>query len=217
MQTNMEEESVKREIPPMLRTVLAFDIQFTEHFVKWVENFMPMRQLKLHYTALEITCHGILWFSALLASIWVFNSKSLYQMQVNLLIALLLDIIIIGLIKAFVRRRRPVCTDDPFAMGPDKYSFPSGHASRALLVSYFFIYLWPVPMMCVPPLLAWVVAVSLSRLLMKRHYILDVLAGLLIGYGEGLLASLVFLERDTCLSFISWITDEKIDGAEYDV
>lgn len=38
----------------MLRTALAFDIQLTEQFVKWVENFMPMRQLKMHYTALEV-------------------------------------------------------------------------------------------------------------------------------------------------------------------
>lgn len=115
------------------------------------------------------------------------------------------------------RRRRPKINDDPFAIGPDKYSFPSGHASRAMLVFYFFQYLWPLPVIYFPPLIAWVVSISLSRLLMRRHYILDILAGLTLGFAEGILMSFLYLERDTCFSLVSWITDEKIDGAEYDV
>ncbi|KZC12096.1 Presqualene diphosphate phosphatase [Dufourea novaeangliae] len=191
--------------------ILDIDKKVTKNFVKIVENFMPMKQLKTHYTALEISCHGIPWIVLVLASIWIISNKNLYQMQINLLIALLLDIVIIGLLKAVTRRRRPAINTDPFAMGPDKYSFPSGHASRPMLLLYFFYYLWPVPVICIPPLVAWLVAVALSRLLMRRHYILDIYAGLVIGYAEGILMSILYLEPGTCLYLVSWLTDVRMD------
>ncbi|XP_076248481.1 polyisoprenoid diphosphate/phosphate phosphohydrolase PLPP6 isoform X2 [Calliopsis andreniformis] len=213
----MDEEN-KREVPSLLKKILAVDAQLTENFIRFTENLMPvMKQLKIHYVALEISCHAIPWIASILASIWIFNSQSLYQIQVNLLLGLLLDIIIVAFLKALTRRRRPVCTDDPFAVGPDKYSFPSGHSSRSVLVFYFLQYLWPVSSFFFLPLLAWVVATSLSRVLMRRHYILDVLAGLVLGYAEAILMSILYLEADTCLSLVSWLTDEKLDGAEYDV
>lgn len=124
---------------------------------------------------------------------------------------LLLDIIFVSSLKAVTRRRRPITSSDPFAIGPDKYAFPSGHASRAVFVAYFFFYLWPISLMYTPPLLAWSFSVCMSRLLMRRHHILDVLVGVLLGIFEGLLLGYIYLEQDTCVSLISWITEEKID------
>nr|XP_033340296.1 phospholipid phosphatase 6 [Megalopta genalis] len=204
----------KRNIAPWLSNILALDRKLTEKFVRSVEKFMPMRQLQIHYKVLEISCHGVLWFASILALIWILNQPNLFQVQVNLLIGLLLDVIIIGLLKALTRRRRPAINNDPLALGPDKYSFPSGHASRAVLLSYFFFYLWPLPTIFHPPLLAWVVSISLSRVLMRRHYILDITAGSLIGYAEGILMSILYLEPATCTNLISWITDEKMEGTE---
>lgn len=207
----------KRTASPLLRCILDIDKKISENVVKHIEKFMPMRQLQIHYKALEISCHGLIWITLTLALIWILDNRNLYQMQVNLLIGILLDIFVIGILKALTRRRRPAVNDDPLALGPDKYSFPSGHASRAMLVFYFFYYLWPLPAICQPSLLAWVVAISLSRLLMKRHYILDIVAGLVVGYAEGIFMSILYLEPQTCKYLISWITDEKVDGAEYDV
>nr|XP_031826520.1 phospholipid phosphatase 6 [Nomia melanderi] len=189
----------KRKISPWLQYILAIDRKLTENFVQFVEK------------SVQISCHGVTWIFILLASIWIFHSKRLYQIQVNLLIGILLDIIIIGLLKAFARRRRPADNDDPFAIGSDKYSFPSGHASRVMMIFYFFMYLWPVSVICFPPLVAWVIATPLSRLLMRRHYILDILAGLFIGYAEGILMSIIYLDSDTCQNFVSWITNVRVD------
>ncbi|XP_078041979.1 polyisoprenoid diphosphate/phosphate phosphohydrolase PLPP6 [Augochlora pura] len=208
----MDEE--KRNIAPWLSGVLAIDRKLTENFVRSVEKLMPMRQLQIHYKVLEISCHGVIWFASILALIWILNRPSLFQVQVNLLIGLLLDVVIVGILKALTRRRRPAINDDPLALGPDKYSFPSGHASRAMLLFYFFYYLWPLPTLFHPSLLAWVVAISLSRLLMRRHYILDISAGLVIGYAEGILMSILYLEPETCSNLVSWITDEKMEGTE---
>ncbi|XP_017885165.1 phospholipid phosphatase 6 isoform X2 [Ceratina calcarata] len=209
------DKSEKREIPPMLRTILNLDKLLTQSFVKYVEYIMPMKRLKVHHTALEVSCHGIVWLASLLALIWILNNARLFQMQVNLIIALTLDIIIIGVLKAFTRRRRPA--EDLRTFGPDKYSFPSGHVSRAMLIFYFFKYLWPISDIYVTLLLLWVATLFFSRVLMRKHYLLDVTAGLFIGYAEGLFMSLIYLDAKTCASFVSWITDEKMEGAEYDV
>ncbi|KAK9310392.1 hypothetical protein QLX08_000368 [Tetragonisca angustula] len=211
----MSDKHRKREIPTMLRNILELDVRVTKIFVRSVENVMP--KLKLYYKMLEISCHGIIWIASLLACIWIFNSKSLYQMQVNLLVALILDIIVIAILKSSTRRRRPAVNDDPFSIGPDKYSFPSGHASRSMLVFYFFKYLWPVPDICLSLITIWVFVLVMSRLLMRRHYILDIIAGLFVGYLQGMLMSFLYLEPETCSNLVYWITDEKLDGAEYDV
>lgn len=132
-----------------------------------------------------------------------------------LFLGLLLDILVIALLKAITRRRRP--TVDPIGVGPDKYSFPSGHASRSMLVLYFFTYLWPIGPIFRLPLLAWVFAVAMSRLLMRKHHLLDISVGLMVGYVEGMLMSLLYLNARTCIGLVTWMTDEKMDGADYDV
>ncbi|XP_043586028.1 phospholipid phosphatase 6 isoform X1 [Bombus pyrosoma] len=212
----MEKHS-KREIPSMLNKILDRDVQLTRGVVKCVESLPLMRMLRKHYKMLEISCHAVPWITSILAFIWILNNKNLYQMQVNLLMALILDIIITAILKAYTRRRRPAVNDDPFSLGPDKYSFPSGHASRSVLIFYFFKYLWPVSDICLLSISIWIFAVILSRLLMRRHYILDVSAGIFLGYIEGMLVSILYLESETCSNLIYWITDEKLDGAEYDI
>ncbi|XP_070158563.1 polyisoprenoid diphosphate/phosphate phosphohydrolase PLPP6-like isoform X2 [Polyergus mexicanus] len=204
----------KREIPSTLRTILAVDAYLTNAFVNWAQQFLALRQLKTHHTFLKISCHTILWLATNLVLIWTFNKSDLYQMQVNLLIGLLLDIILVAVFKAAARRRRPTTNDN---LSPKKDSFPSGNAARVAFITYFFLNLWPVPLICVPPLLAWYFSVCMSKLLMREHHIIDVLAGTALGIFEGMLIGYIYLERETCTSLVWWITDEKISGAEYDV
>ncbi len=54
--------------------------------------------------SLEISCHGIPWLMLAIAGIYV---TSLKEAAVNLLIGLVLDIVIVAVLKAFTRRRRP--------------------------------------------------------------------------------------------------------------
>ena len=54
--------------------------------------------------SLEISCHGIPWLMLAIAGIYV---TSLKEASVNLLIGLVLDIVIVAVLKAFTRRRRP--------------------------------------------------------------------------------------------------------------
>lgn len=96
-------------------------------------------------------------------------------------------------------------------------SFPSGHASRTAFITFFFLNLHPVSMFLWPPLLAWSTAVCLSRLIMERHHLLDIICGVLLGIVEGLLMALIWCEQETATSLLSYITDEKVEGGEYHV
>ncbi|XP_011499079.1 PREDICTED: probable lipid phosphate phosphatase PPAPDC3 isoform X2 [Ceratosolen solmsi marchali] len=208
----MNKAEKKRNLPLILIKILAIDINLTDQFVKSIERILAFRQLKNHYQLLEISCHGLLWIPCWCAFIWMFNNKNLYQMQINLFLGLLLDIGLVAIIKAITRRRRPIKQDELLVIGPDKFSFPSGHSSRAFFITYFFLNNWPVNFIFVIPLLCWSISVCISRILMRRHYLLDVIAGALLGILESYFIGLIYLENETCTQLIWWITDEKLDG-----
>ncbi|XP_028174796.1 polyisoprenoid diphosphate/phosphate phosphohydrolase PLPP6 isoform X1 [Ostrinia nubilalis] len=207
----------KRQVPKMLQNILRYDVQVTKKFVEMALKTSPLRSLRNHAKLLEVSCHGIVWLAGWLSFIWLFNNKELYQIQVNMLIALILDIIVIAVIKAFVRRRRPVPMNKLTEIGPDKYSFPSGHASRATLIAFILMYQDPISFIFYPPLLAWVTSVALSRILLERHYILDVLGGFGIGILEGLVMCIVWFSQSTSSSILASLSDEKRDGGEFHV
>lgn len=123
-----------------------------------------------------------------------------------------------AILKAIFRRRRPAGNKpDAMEIGPDKFSFPSGHVSRAVFIAYFFLYLHPINLIFVPPLLAWCFSVSVSRILLRRHHLLDVLAGAVLGIAEGLFLALFWLSEKSAFYVIESITDERLDGGEYHV
>lgn len=64
-----------------------------------------------------------------------------------------------------------------------------------------------------PPLFAWAISVSLSRLLMYRHHILDLLAGVTLGIAEGFLLSVLWLGKDASAWIMSWLSDERLPSA----
>lgn len=131
-------------------------------------------------------------------------------MQMNLLFGLILDVILVAGIKAATRRRRPVTEPDFFTIGPDKFSFPSGHASRSFFILLFFTALQPLPLLFWPPLFAWAISVSSSRLLLYRHHILDVTAGILLGCLEAFLMSILWMGKDSSAWVMSWLSDERL-------
>ncbi|CAH8631790.1 unnamed protein product [Heterobilharzia americana] len=175
---------------------------------------------------LEWTCHGIPWITCVLlwlvlllcSNMHEANVQSLYDVvwnwkdrlsyrsgfEVNsniskllsLLIALLLDVVLVGLIKFIFRRQRPKednHSDMRLTVGVDAWSFPSGHASRSTMLFFLISYLWlsssNIRIMCL--FLLWNIIVCYSRYAMRRHHLTDILAGCVLGCAEYYLITLI--------------------------
>lgn len=114
--------------------------------------------------------------------------------------ALLLDLLLVRVVKTLVRRRRPAQnrSDILSAFFVERYSFPSGHATRAALCARFLLaQLVDTDSMRVL-VVGWATLVSLSRLLLARHYVTDVCFGLAMGYCQYSLVERLWVTLD-CL------------------
>ena len=128
----------------------------------------------------------------------------------------MIDIAIVGIIKAFVRRRRPATKKaDVFgSIGPDKFSFPSGHASRSILITQIFTKISPLAesglayIIIFLSLWMWALCVCLSRILNGRHYVLDVVCGVVVGFIASIVVSGIWLSPESADSFVHFFREE---------
>ncbi|CAG7822562.1 unnamed protein product [Allacma fusca] len=204
----------KRHIPTPVRKVLDWDQALTKKVVDIAFAAVPSlhTSLRVYMKFLEVSCHGIPWFALTLISIYLLRSEASREIQINLLFGLVYDVMIVAFVKAIVRRSRPVQNrnDDilSVSVGPDKFSFPSGHATRAVYVTLFFTQ-WAYPGMSFVfriPILVWAGAVCASRVLMRRHFILDVIAGVAIGNLEFLLSGILWIGPGASKWLGDWIS-----------
>jgi undecaprenyl-diphosphatase len=96
--------------------------------------------------------------------------------------ALVLSHLVVQLIKRTAGRGRPSSHRAGAALvsEPDRFSFPSGHATAAMAVALAYAVVFPL---WGPPLLLLALAVGFSRVRLAVHYPSDVLAGQLIAAG----------------------------------
>ena len=93
---------------------------------------------------------------------------------------------VVFLIKMLFRRPRPEGEWGKIYRIADPHSFPSGHAARAMMLAVLSTQTsssWVIAIF-----ILWAVLVGLSRIALKLHYLLDVIAGWLLGAAGGLLA-----------------------------
>ncbi|XP_034129573.1 inactive phospholipid phosphatase 7 [Drosophila guanche] len=190
---------------PILKYLLKKDVQWSNHYVSILSKYTFFKSLKINCKFLEISCDGIAWLVSWVAFIWLLNSKSMLQMQVNMLVGLILDIVVVAVLKSIVRRQRPVAIKDTLVIGPDKFSFPSGHASRAFYVLIFFTKLYSLHPFFYLPLTAWAVCVSVSRLILQRHYMLDIFAGAVIGVLEARFLEFIWVSETFAGNIASFV------------
>uniref|UniRef100_A0A146M4M8 Presqualene diphosphate phosphatase n=1 Tax=Lygus hesperus TaxID=30085 RepID=A0A146M4M8_LYGHE len=206
-------EREKPRTPESLQKLLTVDKVLTKTFCDMMDKFLPYTKYRKHYKFLEYSCHALPWFFACLGALWLLWNEDLFQTQVNLLFALTIDCIVISITKAAVRRRRPAGnTNDMFlTVGIDAYSFPSGHVSRAVMITYFTVCITQSNVILSFAAILWAAAISVSRILMKRHHILDVLGGVFVGLAEGWLISHLWLSRATSVWLVNYLSDEAVN------
>lgn len=124
-------------------------------------------------------------------------------------VALIIDLVIVGALKLAVRRPRPKEHDMVLTISLDEFSFPSGHATRAALVTVFLLSNFELPSWCASIILAWSVSVCLSRILLSRHHASDVVCGVLLGLVQYyFIVKYVWLSSDVCEKLIRPIQEE---------
>ena len=135
--------------------------------------------------------HSIAWVLArsgdlivwlVIAGLLIWRRQSLGW---SLLLAVVVTSLLTAVAKGIFRRERPAAK---WALGTDKYAFPSGHASRTGAVAVTLSFAMPL---LTPLWLLWAAAVSLARVALSRHYVSDVLGGLLFGMTCGLLLEIL--------------------------
>jgi presqualene diphosphate phosphatase len=146
----------------------------------------PYLYLRKYFYLLELSGSGYLWIPYPLIMIALHYPSIRETMPfILLLTGLLIDIAIVGTVKGVVRRSRPVINhNDVLSIGPDKFSFPSGHTSRAVFLLFYLIGVNFFPHIPTALLVIWLSSCVASRIVLGRHYISDVLAGILFGILE---------------------------------
>jgi membrane-associated phospholipid phosphatase len=115
----------------------------------------------------------------LLALLWWAQRFSRQSIAVPLIAGYLASMVITWLVKYTFRRRRPEGDWGALYRKTDPHSFPSGHASRTLTLTVVVLACDAILAGFV--LAAWSLAVGFARVVLGVHFLLDVLAGYLLG------------------------------------
>ena len=112
--------------------------------------------------------------------------------------------------KAAIRRPRPSHNKmDMFVtVLVDQYSFPSGHATRMGFLAQFFYCQFHFHEVILFLFIAWTINVSLSRILLGRHFVSDVLCGYAIGVLEYYILLALWLSEEQCQKIVSFIEED---------
>jgi membrane-associated phospholipid phosphatase len=129
---------------------------------------------------------GDSWFWLLgLAVLWFVGDAYWKQLSLIMIVGIFLTAGIVFTVKFTVRRRRPEGEWGAIYRKTDPHSFPSGHATRAVMLAVVAVGLGPgwfgVTMVI------WAPLVVLARVAMGVHYLSDVIAGAVLGMGVGLI------------------------------
>uniref|UniRef100_A0A672H8E7 Phospholipid phosphatase 6 n=1 Tax=Salarias fasciatus TaxID=181472 RepID=A0A672H8E7_SALFA len=164
-----------------LRFLLAIDLWLSKRLGVCACEESPWGSIRPLVRLVEFSGHAAPWLIGTVYTLLRGESAAEQETMLNLALALLLDLLLVRIVKTMVRRRRPAQnrSDILSAFFVERYSFPSGHASRVLVVG-------------------WAAMVSLSRLLLARHYVADVGFGLVMGYCQYGLVERLWLTGD-CL------------------
>ena len=76
-------------------------------------------------------------------------------------------------------------------------------------MALFFLWLYPVGFILNLPIVAWAIAVAISRVCLARHHILDVVGGLILAFGEYALMALLWMSQEKAIKWASMFADSE--------
>nr|XP_056702597.1 polyisoprenoid diphosphate/phosphate phosphohydrolase PLPP6-like [Euleptes europaea] len=171
-------------VSALLRSLLAADLWASKQLGVCAQEDSAWASARPLMRILEVSGHAVLWLAGTACGLYISDSPAGREVLINLLFALVLDLILVGVLKGLVRRKRPAYNKmDMFAtVSVDKYSFPSGHTTRAAMVSRFILHHLTMAAPLQVLVVLWALVVGISRVMLGRHHVTDVIFGLAMGY-----------------------------------
>ena len=141
---------------------------------------LPAERGFRQYLALGLAHSGdsFVW-AALLAAAWFFGDGQWKGRALVTFAGLILAEVVVVIVKMSIRRPRPAGDFGKIYRRTDPFSFPSGHAARATMLSLLAWLLGPAAAFFA--ILAWSPVMVLSRIAIGIHYVFDVVAGIALG------------------------------------
>lgn len=137
-------------------------------------------QLETLIRFISFTGDGYLYLLMALSLPMVFPDQGMTLLLAGLL-AFVIELPVYWVLKRSFKRRRPfhvVQALTPVLKPSDEFSFPSGHTTAAFMVA-------GITSVCFPGIAllayAWAALIGLSRVMLRVHFISDVLAGMILG------------------------------------
>ena len=155
---------------------------------KWTSKLVLSADAKLIQSVMKFISHSCdSWYWLIgLGLVWLLGEPEMRLQAAFWACAILGMAGVVFLIKALFHRPRPEGEWGKIYRIADPHSFPSGHAARAMMLAVLSTQSgsgWVIA-----GFILWALLVGLSRIALKLHYLLDVVAGWLLGIAGGLLA-----------------------------
>ncbi len=129
---------------------------------------------------------GDSWYiELLLFFIWIFSRGLTHTLSAYFAGSVVIQAAIVIALKFMIKRQRPEGTWGDVYRKTDPHSFPSGHAARVMMLAVLaFGFALPILGWI---LLVWGFAVSIARVALGVHFLVDIMVGWLIGVLLGLM------------------------------
>ena len=129
---------------------------------------------------------GDSWFwMAGLGITWLLTKGFWHNWSAFVAVCIVIQALLVFSIKFVFKRSRPPGEWGGIYRNTDPHSFPSGHATRAVLLVTLAWLLGPTWLAVI--LTIWAPLVSLSRVMTGVHYLFDILAGMILGFVTALI------------------------------
>ncbi|KAA0716250.1 Inactive phospholipid phosphatase 7 [Triplophysa tibetana] len=188
-----------------INSLLAIDICLSKRLGVCVHSSSSWGSVRSMVTLLALTGHGLTWICGTLVCLMQSNTPAGQEVLINLLIALVLDILTVAGVQKLVRRKGPWDMSPGFldCVALDTYAFPAAHASRAAMVSKFLLshLVLAVPLRVL--LVLWAFLAGVSRVLLGQHHLTDTACGFALGFLHFRLMESVWLSSSACQTLIS--------------
>jgi undecaprenyl-diphosphatase len=178
-----------------IQSILRIDAYLSEKLR--VREASPLRILAVFFAH-----SGDSWFwMAGLGVLWLLLGGTEWRLRtVVMAVAIVIQAVIVLSIKFLIRRQRPEGDWGEIYRRGDPHSFPSGHATRAVMLAVLAVSLGPPWFVWV--LSIWAPLVCLARVAMGVHYLTDILAGMVLGALMGVILQAFVPELVSLFPFV---------------